>query len=76
MKQFLNERLTWYRLRDPARHDSIYGDQIEDKQRAFRCAATLAGFYQHPIEVYRVIGGKLVRPVGTQVEPGPTAPAG
>jgi hypothetical protein len=72
----LKNRLTWYRLRDPGHHECIYGDDIDDEQDAFRRAAKLAGFYQRPVEVCHVIGGGLVRPVGTPVDPGPTAPVG
>ena len=70
----LKNRLTWYRLRDPGRPECIFGDDIVDEEDAFRRAAKLAGFYQRPVEVCRVIGGGLVRPVGTPVDPGPTAP--
>jgi len=72
----LKNRLTWYRLRDPGHPDCIYGDDIDDEEDAFRRAAKLAGFYQRPVEVCYVIGGGLVRPVGTSVDPGPTAPVG
>jgi len=72
----LKNRLTWYRLRDPGRPECIYGDDIDDERDAFRRATKLAGFYQRPVEVCRVIGGGLVRPVGTPVDPGPTAPVG
>lgn len=72
----LRRRLTWYRLRDPGRHEDIYGDEIDDELAAFQRAARLADFYQHPIEVCQVVGGRLVRPVATPVEPGPTAPTG
>jgi hypothetical protein len=70
----LKNRLTWYRLRDPGHHECIYGDEIDDEEVAFRRAAKLAGFYQRPVEVCHVIGGGLVRSVGTPVDPGPTAP--
>ena len=72
----LKNRLTWYRLRDPGRPECIYGDDIDDEENAFRRAAKLAGFYQRPVEVCQVIGGGLERPVGTPVDPGPTAPVG
>ncbi|HEV8451553.1 MAG TPA: hypothetical protein VGQ45_08975 [Gaiellales bacterium] len=72
----LKNRLTWYRLRDPGHHECIYGDDIDEEEDAFRRAAKLAGFYQRPVEVCRVIGGGIVRPVGTPVDPGPTAPVG
>lgn len=72
----IKERLTWYRLRDPGRPESVYGDQITDVDQAFERAATLAGFYQRPIEVCRVVMGTLERPVGRPVMPGPTAPIG
>jgi hypothetical protein len=72
----IKERLTWYRLRDPAQHESVYGDQITDVEAAFERAAKLAGFYQRPIEVCQVVVGKLERPVGQPVAPGPTAPIG
>jgi len=72
----LKNRLTWYRLRDPGRPECIYGDDIDDEEDAFRRAAKLAGFYQRPVEVCHVIGGGLERPVGTPVDPRPTAPVG
>jgi hypothetical protein len=53
----LKKHLTWYRLRDPARPDNVYGDEIADEQLAFQRAAKLAGFYQQPIEVCKVVGG-------------------
>jgi hypothetical protein len=71
---FLRQRLTWYRLRDPDHHDEVFGDEIDDERAAFQRAAKLADFYQHPIEVCQVVGGRLVRPVATPVAPGPTAP--
>jgi hypothetical protein len=70
----IKERLTWYRLRDLGDPESVYGDQITDVDQAFRRAVTLAGFYQRPIEVCRVVMGRLERPVGRPVLPGPTAP--
>ena len=60
----LKKHLTWYRLRDPGRPDNVYGDEIADEQLAFQRAAKLAGFYQQPIEVCKVVGGRLARPVG------------
>jgi hypothetical protein len=72
----IKEALTWYRLRDPAKHESVYGDQISDVDVAFERAAKVAGFYQRPIEVCQVVVGKLERPVGQPVAPGPTAPIG
>jgi hypothetical protein len=72
----LKNRLTWYRLRDPGHPECIYGDDIDDAEHAFRRAAKLAGFYQRPVEVCHVVGGRLVRPVGAPVDPGPTAPVG
>jgi hypothetical protein len=70
----LTRHLTWYRLRDPGRPDNVYGDEIADERLAFQRAAKLAGFYQQPIEVCKVVGGRLARPVGMPVQPGPTAP--
>lgn len=69
----LRRRLVWYRLRDPSRHDEVFGDEIDDRDAAFRRAARLADFYQHPIEVCEVFGGGFVRPVAPPVIPGPTA---
>jgi len=70
----LRRRLTWYRLRDPAHPDQVFGDEIDDRRAALRRAARLADFYQHPIEVCEVVGGRLIRPVAAPVAPGPTAP--
>lgn len=70
----LRRRLTWYRLRDPSRHDHVYGDEIDDEWAAFQRAARLADFYQQPIEVCEVVAGRIVRPVAAPVTPGPTAP--
>jgi hypothetical protein len=70
----ITERLIWYRLRDPGSPESVYGDQITDVDQAFQRAVSLAGFYQRPIEVCRVVMGRLERPVGRPVMPGPTAP--
>ena len=66
----------WYRLRDPWHHDRVYGDGIDDEQVAFRRATKLAGFYQRPVEVCRIVGDRPAHPVGAPVEPGPTAPVG
>lgn len=70
----LRRRLTWYRLRDPLNRNEVYGDEIVDEWTAFQRAAKLADFYQHPIEVCEVVGGRFVRPVAAPVVPGPTAP--
>jgi hypothetical protein len=70
----VRRRLTWYRLRHPARHDQVFGDEIDDEQAALQRAARLADFYQHPIEVCEVVGGRFVRPVAAPVAPGPTVP--
>lgn len=70
----LRRRLTWYRLRDPIRHNLVYGDEIDDEWAAFQRAAKLADFYRQPIEVCEVVAGRLIHPVATPVAPGPTAP--
>ena len=70
----LKKHLTWYRLRAPGHPDNVYGDEIAHERLAFQRAANLAGVYQQPIEVCKVVGGRLARPVGIPVEPGPTAP--
>jgi len=70
----LLRRLTWYRLRDPERHDQVYGDEIDDEWAARRRAARLADFYQRPIEVCEVVGGRLARPIAAPIAPGPRAP--
>ena len=67
----LKKHLTWYRLRDPGRPDYVYGDEIADEQLAFRRAAKLAGFYQQPIEVCKVVGGNDAVQ-GESVETGPS----
>jgi hypothetical protein len=63
-----------YRLRNPANHDEVYGDGIDDVAAAWERAATLADFYGHPVEVCVVVSGIMAKPVGEPVEPGPTAP--
>lgn len=72
----VRRRLTWYRLRHPACPDQVFGDEIDDQRAALLRAARLADFYQHPIEVCEVVGGRFVRPVAAPVAPGPTARVG
>ena len=64
----LKKHLTWYRLRDPARPDNVYGDGIR-RAAAFQRAAKLAGFYQQPIEAAGW-SAETRQPVGTRSNPG------
>jgi hypothetical protein len=74
MRLIMGLRLSAYRLRHAARHDVIYGDQIGEEDEAFARAHKVADFYREPIEVCHVVAGRVIRPAGGSVEPGPTAP--
>lgn len=63
-----------YRLRNPANHDEVYSDGIDDQSAAWLRAGALADFYRHPVEVCVVVGGIVEKPIGHPVAPGPTAP--
>lgn len=73
MRLFMGLQLSAYRLRNPERHNVIYGDQIGDQETAFARAHKVADFYGEPIEVCQVIAGRVIRPAGDPVKPGPAA---
>jgi hypothetical protein len=60
-----------FEIRNPQNHGEVYATSIEDEAAAFARAHEVADFYQHPVEVRRVLAGRFGRRIGEPIEPSP-----